>query len=163
MLECLFGILKKQTRGEKVKVDKKEMTIEMSASTLRKGQLLPILCNIYKKLGGICGRKGDHEKAILYLKKYMDHKTNDADVLCNLAFYSYHLGNLMYAEKYTDEIKQVDKHYKLYFFNKTFFCILKGKGIINSNVTIQVIVFLYQRKIESPQELAYDSAIGFLN
>ncbi len=178
ILESLFNILKKQTSGEKIKVDEKKKTLEMSASTLRKGHLLPILCDIYKKLGGICGRKGDYRKSFFYLKKFMDHKTNDIGVLCSLAFCSYHLGNLIEAEKYTDEIKQIDKHYKVYFFNKAFFSILKGKyrgalslykkaikgkGLINSSVTIQVIDFLDQRKTENPQELAYDFAIGFIN
>ncbi len=178
ILESLFDILEKQTSGEQIKVDEKKKTLEMSASTLRKGHLLPILCDIYKKLGGICGRKGDHKKAFFYLRKFMDHKTNDTAVLSSLAFCSYHLGNLIDAEKYTDEIKQVDKHYKVYFFNKAFFSILKGKykgalslykkaikgkGIISSSVTIQVIDFLDQRKAENPQELAYDFAIGFIN
>ncbi|MCP4269634.1 MAG: hypothetical protein GY777_29360 [Candidatus Brocadiaceae bacterium] len=120
ILESLFNILEKQTSSEKIKVNEKKKTLEMSASTLRKGHLLPILCEIYKKLGGICGCKEDHKKAFFYLKKYMDHKTNDTAVLSSLAFCSYHLGNLIDAEKYTDEIKQVDKHYKVYFFNKAF-------------------------------------------
>lgn len=178
ILESLFKMLERQTSVEKIKVDEKKKTMEMSASMLRKGHLLPILCNIYKKLGGICGRKGDHKKSFFYLKKFMDHKTNDTDVLCSLAFCSYHLGDLVEAERYTDEMKLVDKHYKVYFFNKAFFSILKGKykgalslykkaikgkGIINSSVTIQVIDFLDQRKTENPQELAYDFAIGFIN
>ncbi|MCP4265633.1 MAG: hypothetical protein GY777_08675 [Candidatus Brocadiaceae bacterium] len=40
---------------------------------------------------------------------------------------------------------------------------IKGKGIISSSVTIQVIDFLDQRKGGNPQELAYDFAIGFIN
>ncbi len=178
ILENLFKILEKQTTGEKIKVDEKKKTLEMSASTLRKGHLLPILCDIYKRLGGICGHKGDYKKSFFYLNKFMNYKTNDIEVLCSLAFCSYHLGNIMDAEKYTDKIKQVDKHYKLYFFNKAFFSILKGKykgalslykksikgkGVINSSVTLQVIDFLDQRKKENPQELAYDFAISFIN
>ncbi len=178
ILECLFETLKRQTSGEKIKIDDKKSTIEMSASTLRKGHLLPILCAVYKELGFICERKGNHKKALFYLKKFVAYKTNDTAVLCSLALCSYLLGNLTEAKKYTDKIGKVDKYQPVYFFNKAFFCILdgkyrsmlslykkviKGKGAIDSCIVTQVIGFLDQRKAENPKELAYDFAIGFLN
>ena len=179
ILERLFKILTTQTVGEQIKKDKEKKSVILSSPMLRKGRILSILLITYKKLGISFFVTKKYDKSFFYLNKFMLFEKKDIVVLATLAECSFYLTNdIKDAKMYTDQIKKIDKHNEIYFFNNAFFSIWnknyhstlffygetikKGRKISRGIVT-QVVAFLDERKTENRKELAYDFAIGFLN